>query len=98
MDLWLAWQAGGQWLTAMAVLLGGLGGSSWLAACRRPARFRSGVAPCRQDLAGKQQELVGVDLFGPAAVTLSQELFELVLEVLVQVVCWRSVSKSSRMS
>lgn len=33
---------------------------------------------------GEQEELVGVELFGPGAVEPSQELFELMLEVLVQ--------------
>ena len=38
----------------------------------------------RQDLLGEEQELSGVDLLGFLAVALPKELFELVLELLVE--------------
>ena len=46
---------------------------------------RGGIDPgCFQDLAGEQQELVGVELFGPSTGYPPQELFELMLELFIQ--------------
>ena len=52
---------------------------------RRRGLGRRWARSCRQDLAGEEQELGGVELLGLAAVALAEELFELVLELLVEV-------------
>ena len=81
-------QAGGQRLAAVPLLLG------WARRSRSRRRVGRRVGsggfggrgfPGRQDLAGEEQELSGVELLGLAAITLAQELFELVLELLVEV-------------
>ncbi len=76
----LARQARGQRLTAVAILLG---------RTRRGRRLGDRVgfgvgSACRQDFLGEEQELSGVDLLGLLAVALAEELFELVLELLVE--------------
>ena len=68
----------------MAILLGRIwsGRRGW-------GRLRSRGGCCsglglRQDLLGEEQELSRVDLLGFRAVALAEELFELVLELLVE--------------
>ena len=64
MDLAPAFEAPGQRLTTVSVFLGWFGLVSRLACLG----VRSGVdSGCFQDLTGEQQELVGIELFGPAA-------------------------------
>ncbi len=76
----LARQMSGQWLAAVPILLGWARRSrSWRRVGRRRG-FRCRGFPGRQDLAGEEQELSGVELLGLAAIPLTQELFELVLD------------------
>ena len=89
-DFTLARQACGQWLAAVPLLLAWTGRSrSWRRVGRRCVGQRRGFGGRgfvgRQDLACKEQELSGIELLGLAAITLAQELFELVLEFLVEV-------------
>jgi hypothetical protein len=82
MDDRLAGQARRQRLAAVALLLGG-------ARSRRRARLgsRGGCRRrlgLRQDLPGEEQELGRVDPLGLRAIALAEELFELVLELLVE--------------
>ena len=79
------WQVRWQRLAAVPTLFGWAGRSrSWRRVARRRG-FRCRVLPGSQDLAGEEQELSGVELLSLAAITLAQELFELVLEFLVEV-------------
>ena len=74
----------GSGLRPWPFFLGGLaGGGRRLGAGRVAAWARLGLG-LRQDLAGEEQELSGVDRLGLAAVPLAEELFELVLELLVE--------------
>ena len=76
---------GRQRLAAVPILLGWTRRSwSWWRVGRRRG-FRSRGFPGRQDLAGEEQELSGVERLGLSAITLTQELLELVLELLVEV-------------
>jgi hypothetical protein len=80
MDDRLAGQARRQRLAAVALLLGGT-------RSRRRVRLgcRSGCRlGLRQDLLGEEQELGRVDPLGLRAIALAEELFELVLELLVE--------------
>ena len=63
--------------------LGGLAGAGGASA--GGAGSGAGGSAGRQDLAGEEQELGGVERLGLAAVALAEELFELVLELLVEV-------------
>ena len=81
----LARQAGRQRLAAVAILLGRAGGAGPAAPSAGGVGSGAAGSGCRQDLAGEEQELGGVELLGLAAVALAQELFELVLELLVEV-------------
>ena len=77
-------QARRQRLATVAILLGRIRGGR-----RRWDRLRSrggcwsGLG-LRQDLLGEEQKLSGVDLLGFLTVALPQKLFELVLELLVE--------------
>ena len=92
----LAGQARRQRLAAVALLLGrtrsgrrGRGRLRGRGGCRRGLGLR-------QDLLGEEQELSGVDPLALRAVALAEELFELVLELLVEMDLLARASSATR--
>ena len=79
----LAGQARRQRLAAVALLLG-LGRTRSGARARGPARVAGVGLGLRQDFLGEEQELSGVDPLALPAVALAEELFELMLELGVE--------------